>query len=70
MPRSRARREPSCQSAVLPIPASPSNNNADPPAGNASKNAANATSSRRLPTICSAMPLTSRPGTPIVPSVT
>ena len=38
MPRSRARREPSCQSAVLPIPASPSNNNADPPAGNISKN--------------------------------
>ena len=53
--RSRARRAPSCQSAVLPIPASPSNSNADPPAGTASRNSPSTTSSLRLPTICSAM---------------
>ena len=47
-PLSRAVRSPSCQSAVLPIPASPSISNACPPAGTASTNRASAASSSRL----------------------
>ena len=50
-PLRRAAAIPSCHSAVLPIPASPSSSNAYPPAGTASMKRASACSSSRLPMI-------------------
>ena len=69
-PRSRASRSASCQSAVLPIPASPSSSNACPPAGTAARNASSASSSSRLPMISTAIAppaLRPRPHAPTTP---
>ena len=54
-PRSPARRSASSQRTVFPIPASPSNSNACPPAGAAARNDSSASSSSRLPMISAAI---------------